>query len=117
VITVLSRSPGDLFVLNQESDGTSITLDSVQFPAPGFVEILSDDNGAPGTRLTVSDLIPAGVFPDLEIEFEEALSESAVLWVRLWIDFDQDGTLSAEDLTVLDEPAGDRVQDSFEVTI
>ncbi|MEX0826839.1 MAG: hypothetical protein WD184_08845 [Acidimicrobiia bacterium] len=117
VITVLSRSPGDLFVLDQESDGTSITLDSVQFPAPGFVEILSDDDGAPGTRLTVSDLIQAGVFPDLEVEFEEALTESAVLWVRLWIDFDQDGTLSDEDLTVLDEPDGDRIQDSFEVTI
>lgn len=117
VITVLSRSPGDLFVLDQESDGTSIILDSVQFPAPGFIEILSDDDGAPGTRLAVSDLIPAGVFPDLEVEFAEALTESAVLWVRLWIDFDQDGTLSDEDLTVLDEPDGDRIQDSFEVTI
>jgi hypothetical protein len=117
VITVLSRSPGDLFVLDQESDGTSITLDSVQFPAPGFVEILSDDDGEPGTRLRVSDLIQAGVFPDLEVEFEEALTESAVLWVRLWIDFDQDGTLSDGDLTVLDEPDGDPIEDSFEVEL
>lgn len=117
VITVLSRSPGDLFVLDQESDGASITLESVRFPAPGFVEILSDDDGRPGTRLAVSDLIAAGVVPDLEIELEVPLTEDTVLWVRLWIDFDQDGTLSGGDLTVLDEPDGDVVEDSFEVTV
>lgn len=117
VITVLARSPGDLFVLDQESDGKSVVLDSVQLPAPGFVEILTDVDGRPGARLVVSELLSAGVAPDFEIEFEDPLTEDAVLWARLWIDFDQDGTLSAADLTVLDEPGGEVVEDSFEVTI
>jgi hypothetical protein len=117
VITVLSRSPGDLFVLDQESDGTSITLDSVRFPSPGFVEVLSDDDGKPGVRLAVSDLIQAGVVPDLEIDLDVPLTEDAVLWVRLWIDFDQDGALSGGDLTALDEPDGDPIEGSFEVEI
>lgn len=117
VITVLARSPGDLFVLDQESDGTSVTLESVRFPAPGFVEILSDDDGEPGARLAVSALLQAGVAPDLEIELDAALTEDAVLWVRLWIDFDQDGTLSSADLTVLDEAGGSVIEDSFELTV
>jgi hypothetical protein len=117
VITVLARSPGDLFVLDQESDGQSVVLDSVQLPAPGFVEVLTDVDGGPGARLVVSELLSAGIAPDFEIEFDEPLTEDAVLWARLWIDFDQDGTLSAADLTVLDEPGGEVIEDSFEVTI
>ena len=114
VITVLARSPGDLFVLDQESDGETIVIESVTLPSPGFVEVLSDADGAPGGRLVVSDLLPAGVTPDVEITLDPALTETTVLWVRLWIDFDQDLTLSAGDATVLDEPDGDVIQDSFE---
>jgi len=117
VITVLARSPGDLFVLDQESDGTSVVLDSLQLPAPGFVEILTDVDGEPGERIIVSDLIGAGVATNFEIGFEVPLTEDTVLWARLWIDFDQDGTLSAADLTVLDEPGGEEIRDSFEVTL
>jgi uncharacterized lipoprotein YbaY len=100
VITVLARSPGDLFVLDQESDGDT-----------------SDDDGAPGGRIAVSSLLPAGVTPDLTIDLDPSLTGTTVLWVRLWIDFDQDGELSAGDATVLDEPDGDVIQDSFEVEV
>ena len=117
VITVLARSPGDLFVLDQESDGETIVIESLRLPSPGFVEILIDADGAPGGRLVVSELLPAGVAPEVEITLDPPLTQSTILWVRLWIDFDQDGTLSAGDATVLDEPDGDVIQDSFEVEI
>jgi hypothetical protein len=117
VITVLARSPGDLFVLDQESDGSAILIESVRLPSPGFVEILANDGGSPGGRLQVSELMPAGVAPQVSIELDPALTETTILWVRLWIDFDQDGTLSASDVTVLDEPGGDVIQDSFEVEV
>ena len=117
VITVLARNPGDLFVLDQESDGSAILIESLRLPSPGFVEILADDGGSPGGRLQVSELLPAGVAPQVSIELDPVLTETTVLWVRLWIDFDQDGTLSAGDLTVLDEPGGDVIQDSLEIEV
>jgi len=116
VITVLARSPGELFVLDQDSDGTSVFIDSVRLPSPGFVEILTDDGGSPGNRVAVSIPLPAGT-SEVEIDLDPALAETTILWARLWIDFDQDGTLSAGDLTALDEPDGSVVQDSFELEV
>ncbi|HSM02200.1 MAG TPA: hypothetical protein VK960_07190 [Acidimicrobiia bacterium] len=116
VITVLARSPGEVFVLDQESDGTVVSIDSLRLPSPGFVEILTDDEGSPGNRIAVSIPLPAGT-SEVDIDLEPALTETTILWARLWIDFDQDGTLSAGDATVLTEPGGDVVQASFEVEV
>jgi hypothetical protein len=45
------------------------------------------------------------------------VATGATLWLRLWIDFDQDGALSDGDLVVLDVPDGDPIEGSFVVTI
>jgi len=52
-----------------------------------------------------------------EVALPDGVTTGATLWLRLWIDFDQDGVLSAGDLRALIEVGGDPVETSFVVTI
>jgi len=116
-IDVILRSPTSIRVSDQESAGDTVVIDALSLPAPGFVEILSDQNGAPGTRLGVSSLRQAGNLSDIEVALDTALTRDATVWVRVWVDFDGSGALSDGDLRALDEDGGDPIEVSFAVTI
>jgi hypothetical protein len=115
-ITVILRGPTAIDVSDQESPGDTVVIDSLELPAPGFVEILSDQAGAPGSRLGVSPLRQAGDLSDIEVTLDTALTRNATVWVRVWVDFDGSGVLSDGDLRALDD-GGDPIEVSFAVTI
>lgn len=117
LVTVPTRAPSAVDVSNQTSDGTTVVVAFVDLPFDGFVEILSDDEGSPGTRLGVSSLVDPGGVEDVEVTLSTALTEDATLWVRLWVDLDRDGALSAGDATGLVEAGGDPAQASFALTV
>ena len=117
VITVLVRSPGAAIVTDQESTGDQILIDVATLPSAGFVEVLTDDGGRPGSRLGVSELLQPGRYPNLSVPLDETLAADATLWVRVWVDYDEDGELSAGDLVALTDVDGDPVEASFAVTV
>jgi hypothetical protein len=116
-VTVPSRAPAAVEVADQASAGDTVVIARVELPFDGFVEILTDDDGEPGARLGVAGPIPAGGVDDVEVTLDTALTASATLWVRLWVDLDRNGTLSAGDEIALTAPGGDPVVASFEVTM
>ena len=59
--------------------------------------------GHSGSRLGVSELLQPGRYPNLTVPLDETLAADATLWVRIWVDYDEDG--------------GDPVETSFAVTV
>ena len=116
VITVLRREPASLTVVDQEVEGDSFVVASIEMPAPGFIEILANSGGVPGTRLAV---VPAdqGTADDLVVALPDGVPSGGRLWLRLWIDFDQNGELSPADPRALSGAGGTEIQVSFVVTI
>jgi hypothetical protein len=117
VVTVVVRYPASVTASDQEITGEAVVLDGVELPSAGFVEILADDGGLPGTRLAVSALLQAGQAADVAVMLDPALTGDATLWARLWIDYDGDGVLSDGDVPALTDLEGDPVEESFLVTI
>lgn len=125
-VLVPIRFPAALEIDDQESDGTTIIVSFVDLPFPGFIEILTEDEGddddddaepGPGTRLGVSELLAHGVSLDVEVTLSTEVDDDPTLWVRLWVDLDQDGELSADDAIALDEQGGDPIEFPFDVTV
>jgi len=116
VITVIHRQPTVLEVVDQEGEGTVVTVATVTLPAAGFLEVRADEDGEPGRLLGRSDLLPRGTATDVEITLDAALEADAGLWVRVRIDFDGDGTLSQGDPFALTE-SGDRAERSLDYTL
>jgi len=110
------REPGSVTVADQESEGDTVVIDAVTFPSAGFIEILDDDGGEPGARVGLSGLRQPGDANDITVTLDDPLTDDAALWVRVWIDFDESGTLSLADLVALTERDGDPVEASFAVT-
>lgn len=117
VVTVLVRSPASIAVSDQETTGEQVLIDVLVLPSAGFVEVLADDGGRPGATIAVSELRQPGRYPDFAVALDDPLADDATLWVRVWIDYDQDGQLSAGDLVALTEVGGDAVEASFAVTV
>ncbi len=117
IITVVPLEPTSIIAEDQEGDGTVISILQVVLPSPGFVELLTDDNGQPGTRIHLSGSQVAGTHDEISIELAEALEGEAedeiVLWVRIIIDFDEDGAATADDPFGLVDFGGSTAQASF----
>jgi len=117
IITVIPLEPTSITVEDQEGDGTVISILQVVLPGPGFVELLTDNNGQPGTRIHLTGSRGAGSHDEISIELAEALEGEAedeiVLWVRTIIDFDEDGAATDEDPFGLVELGGSTAQASF----
>jgi hypothetical protein len=114
-VTVIRREPAALVVADQDVEGGVFVISSLQVPAPGLIEILSDASGAPGNRLGVV-LVNPGTVDDLEVPLPAGVGDGDRLWLRLWVDFDQSGSLTAADLRALTELDGDPIEESFVVS-
>ena len=115
VMTVVPLDPSLVFADDQEGEGESIIVAAATFASPGFIEVLADRNGIPGSLLARSDLVTQATVSDVEITLDETLTADTTIWLRLVIDFDQDRALSATDLIGLDED-GRPAQTSFDYT-
>ena len=116
-ITVIARAPASIEIANQSVEsGGDFVIATLVAPAPGFIEILRDASGVPGTRLAVAT-VEAGTADDVAIALPGGVGSGTRLWLRLWVDFDQSGTLTAGDFTALDVIDGEPVEVSFVVTI
>jgi hypothetical protein len=115
-VTVYRIEPAAIVVEDQEIEEGVFVIASLEVPSPGFIEILTDVAGAPGTRL-VAVLVDAGTADDLEVPLPAGVANGARLWLRLWIDFDESGSLTPADLQALTELGGDPIEESFVVTM
>lgn len=115
-VTVLRLEPAALVVEDQEVANGVFVISSLEVPSPGFIEILTDASGAPGTRL-VAVLVDAGTVDDLQVPLPAGVLDGARLWLRLWVDFDESGSLTAADLRALTEQGGDPIEESFVVSV
>ncbi|HUG74778.1 MAG TPA: hypothetical protein VMM81_03790 [Acidimicrobiia bacterium] len=116
-LTVPDRAPAVVEVSDQTGSGGSVAVASVQLPYAGFIEVLTDDDGEPGTRIGVSDLLDAGSHEDVEIALATNRTSSATLWVRLWVDLDGSGELSVGDAIALVAVGGEPAQATFSFTV
>ena len=117
IVMVVPLEPTSISAVDQEGDGTIVTVAELILPGPGFIELLIDAGGAPGERLAITGSRVAGTYADVTIDLEDALTEETVLWVRTIIDFDEDGTATPDDPLGLIEAAGVVAQTSFTYTI
>lgn len=115
-VVVIRHEPSALVVADQEAADGAFVITTLQAPGPGFIEILSNVSGAPGTRLGVV-LVDAGTVDDLKVPLPAGVDDGDRLWLRLWVDFDQSGSLTAGDVRALTELGGDPIEESFVVTI
>lgn len=91
LVQVVPVEPSSISAIDQEGDGSSVVIAEVTLPAPGFIEVLADDGGRPGARLAISGARVAGTYEDVVVEVDEAIDDGTTLWVRVVIDFDEDG--------------------------
>jgi predicted ribosomally synthesized peptide with SipW-like signal peptide len=64
---------------DQDSDGTSVVVDSATLPSGGYVVIHESDNGAPGPVLGHSSYLPAVTSTDVTVQLDSPISESQEL--------------------------------------
>jgi hypothetical protein len=117
LMQVVPVEPTSITATDQEGDGAAVVIAELVLPAPGFVEVLLDVDGAPGERLAVSGARVEGTYEDVSIELADALTDETVLWVRVIIDFDEDGVPSDGDRLGLVAVDGDTAQATFTFTI
>lgn len=83
--------PSEIAFSPQVSDGSTIVIDSVNLPAPGFIAVHADADGKPGPIVGHSDLLPAGTSTDVTVTLDAPLTESAKLFPMVHIDMNGNG--------------------------
>ena len=99
-------TPASITADAQDSDGTSVTVASVTLPAPGFVAVHADNDGAPGAILGNSELLPAGESTDVVVSFDEPLTDNQTAFPMAHVDVNDNGVyeFNGSDVTI-DQPA------------
>ncbi len=83
--------PAALTAAEQTADATTITIDTVTLPAPGFVAIHADNDGAPGAVIANSELLQAGDSTNVTITLAAALDADTTVYPMLHIDANNNG--------------------------
>ncbi len=99
-----ATQPASIAIDAQQSDGTTITVASVDLPAPGFVAVHSDGGGSPGPVIGTSDLLPAGSSTDVSIALAEPLTGDATVFPMVHIDTDGNGVYEFGSVEGVDGP-------------
>lgn len=87
---------GSLEASDQESDGTTLTVDAVSIEgSPGWVSVHADLDGAPGPIVGNAE-IPEGESTDVEVTFDEP-QEGGTFWPMLHVDAGEVGTYEFPD--------------------
>lgn len=84
-------SPAEVVFEAQESDGSAIVVASVTLPAPGFIAVHANADGAPGPIIGHSDLLPEGTSADVTVVLDTPLESTDLLFPMAHIDMDGNG--------------------------
>ena len=89
----------------QASDGTTITVASVDMPAAGFVAVHSDAGGSPGPVIGTSRLLSPGTSTDVRITLDSPLTADTDLYPMVHIDTNGNGAYEFGQVDGVDGPA------------
>lgn len=71
----------DLDITASATDG--VVLREVVLPAPGYVGVYEDGDGAPGRRLGSSEQLPAGRTAEVRVTYDTSTVQPEAVWVIL----------------------------------
>ena len=83
--------PASIGVDAQSSTGSTVVVGSVDLPAPGFVVVHADNDGAPGMVIGHSELLPAGVSTDVVVTLDSPLEGDAKVFPMAHVDANGNG--------------------------
>lgn len=86
-----ATAPAEVVFEAQESDGSSVVVASVTLPAPGFIAVHSNADGAPGPIIGHSGLLPEGTSTDVTVTLDTPLESTGLLFPMAHIDMDGNG--------------------------
>jgi hypothetical protein len=84
-------SPAEVVFEAQESDGTTIVVASVTLPAPGFIAVHGNADGAPGAVIGHSDLLPVGTSENVVVTLDTPLEATDLVFPMAHIDMNSNG--------------------------
>jgi plastocyanin len=87
----VATAPATISASAQSSDGTSIVVDRIDLPAPGFIAVHGDGGGSPGAVIGNSALLPAGLSLDVAVPLSQPLTADGLVFPMVHIDVDSDG--------------------------
>ena len=99
--------PSSLTLSDQDGDGTTVTIDSVDLPADGFIAIHADAGGSPGPVIGVSDLLPSGASSDVTVQLDEPLTATGTVFPMVHLDTDSNGIYEFGSVDGVDGPGVD----------
>jgi len=111
----------EVSIEDQETDGSSVTVDSATLSEGGFIAIFEGENVSADTLLGVSDYVESGENSDIEVSFEESLSENTTVTAVAHQDTNDNEEIDfvtsngSEDTPYTTD--GDVVSDTAEITI
>lgn len=79
-------APSAISAEDQSGDGSTVVVESLTLPTPGFIAVHADDNGAPGAVIGNTEILPAGESTDVEVPISEPISGTATVWPMAHVD-------------------------------
>ncbi|MGH2542173.1 MAG: DUF7282 domain-containing protein [Ardenticatenaceae bacterium] len=120
IMPVAAQMTPSVTASNQESDGTTVVVESVVSEGPGWIVIHADNNGSPGAVLGFAP-VQDGENTDVEVTLDEEVADGTALWAMLHVDTGTVGTYEFGQVEGVDGPvtdsAGAVVMQSFTVTV
>ena len=99
-----AMQPSSIAFDAQASDGTTITVASVDLPAAGFIAVHSDGGGSPGAVIGTSRLLPPGETFDIVVELDTPLTADTTLFPMVHIDTNGNGAYEFGSVDGVDGP-------------
>ncbi len=110
------RAEENMIVIQEQRPGNTVTASQVHFAEPGFIVIHEDVDGAPGTIIGSSSLLPAGESSQIKITLTKSVADGAKLHAMLHSDTDNSGTFSASSDREVQSRLGGAIDGWFDVS-
>lgn len=99
-----AMQPSSITFAAQDSDGATISIASVELPAPGFVAVHADGGGSPGAVIGSSDLLAAGESTDVVVPLDTPLDGDTTVYPMIHIDTNDNGLYEFGEVQGVDGP-------------
>ncbi|MDX1689503.1 MAG: hypothetical protein R3290_00630 [Acidimicrobiia bacterium] len=84
-------SPAEVVFEEQTSDGTTIVVDTITLPSPGFIAVHGNADGSPGPVIGHSQLLDAGTQSNVAVTLDQPLESSDLVFPMAHIDVNGNG--------------------------